>query len=323
MRAHTEMRALDSQLELISWWKSITGRTVAQGFIDSTRAKEYHAGMFVPSMTGDTFAQVESMRLDRSPTYFVSPPMADTIAWASRTWPGQHLQADDLPSEYGFVYLEKPVVVKDVHMRIIVVRAMSWGPAARENDPWHPAGVSVTFYSDISDPRDPESPGLMKMRERGKLPLLSMFHVSKWVWREHPPEIPRTEDQVEAEGGSDVPLSMHDWILAFWTIVQQEIVVMPRAHIPRGLMRRALRIAQAPEFGDVRVVLLRRAHKRGEEHDGEGQERLWSHRWLVRGHWRRLHAGTPEERLTWVMEHVKGPEHLPLILKDNIFSLRR
>jgi hypothetical protein len=51
----------------------------------------------------------------------------------------------------------------------------------------------------------------------------------------------------------------------------------------------------------------------------------WSHRWLVRGHWRK-HDGLGKDRdgdycvhgFTWVQDHEKGPEHLPLVKKTRI-----
>lgn len=53
----------------------------------------------------------------------------------------------------------------------------------------------------------------------------------------------------------------------------------------------------------------------------------WSHRFEVRGHWRRTAAlGKDREGIycvegyTWVREHVRGPEHVPLIKKTRVVS---
>lgn len=53
----------------------------------------------------------------------------------------------------------------------------------------------------------------------------------------------------------------------------------------------------------------------------------WSHRWLVRGHWRKI-SGLGKDRegqycikdFTWVKEHEKGPEDAPLISKVRIVT---
>lgn len=53
----------------------------------------------------------------------------------------------------------------------------------------------------------------------------------------------------------------------------------------------------------------------------------WSHRWEVRGHWRDI-VGLGKDRSgdycitnkTWVIDHVKGPEDLPLIRKTRVIN---
>lgn len=53
-----------------------------------------------------------------------------------------------------------------------------------------------------------------------------------------------------------------------------------------------------------------------------GGEIHWRHRWMVRGHWRAI-AGLGKDRegvygvsgQTWVTEHLKGPEELPVVKK--------
>lgn len=60
--------------------------------------------------------------------------------------------------------------------------------------------------------------------------------------------------------------------------------------------------------------------------DGSGSREIdWSHRFEVRGHWRRP-EGVGKDRegnycvegYTWVREHVRGPEHLPLVKKTRV-----
>ena len=56
----------------------------------------------------------------------------------------------------------------------------------------------------------------------------------------------------------------------------------------------------------------------------------WSHRWLVRGHWRRS-SGVGKNRLgeyvvhghTWVISHEKGPEEAELVAKKTRFVMAR
>ena len=53
----------------------------------------------------------------------------------------------------------------------------------------------------------------------------------------------------------------------------------------------------------------------------EGVE--WSHRWIVSGHWRRIIDKEGVPRMTWVRQHVKGPEHKPLVIKEKVIALDR
>jgi hypothetical protein len=44
----------------------------------------------------------------------------------------------------------------------------------------------------------------------------------------------------------------------------------------------------------------------------------------VRGHWRRPKGSALDApKSEWVSPYVKGPAHLPLIVKDKIFSLEQ
>lgn len=70
-------------------------------------------------------------------------------------------------------------------------------------------------------------------------------------------------------------------------------------------------------ISDVTTVTLRRQETRYQDRDDPGFVD-WSHRWLVRGHVRRL-----SDRQTWVRPHVKGPEDKPLVLKHRRYRLSR
>lgn len=72
-----------------------------------------------------------------------------------------------------------------------------------------------------------------------------------------------------------------------------------------------------------RIIYVVPKKERGLAIPGESREVDWSHRWEVRGHWRKLHdvKSLGKNRngdyevigYTWVDPHVKGPEDLPLI----------
>jgi hypothetical protein len=73
----------------------------------------------------------------------------------------------------------------------------------------------------------------------------------------------------------------------------------------------------------VAVVTLRRKTATGGSND-EAQEVEWSHRWVVRGHWRRQwHPRLQSHRPIWINEHVKGPDDKPLLVREKVITWRR
>jgi hypothetical protein len=89
---------------------------------------------------------------------------------------------------------------------------------------------------------------------------------------------------------------------------------------PSGLPRherRAIERTQAP----YRILDLRspdRPTASGDHHSVN-----WSHRWMVRGHWRNQAYGHGYElrRLTWIDPYIKGSENLPLDVRPDLFKL--
>jgi hypothetical protein len=116
------------------------------------------------------------------------------------------------------------------------------------------------------------------------------------------------------------------FLLALWSFMADEIVAPTKVDLPRSNMKRLDRsgrmMAEVPEDGALRIIHLRRYADDGEErgeYDPDAEAPMWSHRWYVRPHWRRLASG----RVTYVKGHIKGPEDRPLVLKNNIVAVRR
>lgn len=74
-----------------------------------------------------------------------------------------------------------------------------------------------------------------------------------------------------------------------------------------------------------RIVHVRPKKLQTDRVEGTTREIDWTHRWAVRGHWRKTpQLGKDREGnycmdgFTWVSEHVKGPEGAPLIAKTRL-----
>lgn len=135
-------------------------------------------------------------------------------------------------------------------------------------------------------------------------------------------------------------------IWSFFRLVSQRIPrtehVRPDRPTRRLLTRKPLLVTESVmEDGHVRLYTLRHEIPETERHEGDGEEVPWSHRWMVGAHWARrrvairddegniIGSTQGEEGVDWtyrrvyIRPHVKGPENLPLVLKDAVGILKR
>jgi hypothetical protein len=241
-----------------------------------------------------------------------------------------------LPTGVGFVYFDKPLVTMDVRGRHLKAHAILWGPAETTSG----TVTAVYWFNDIDDPDDlllahaqHENMTLDKLRQLGRLQL---FHVDL-IPPDHPigpMQIPidgEHEAQIAAEG--DVAHTPDNTVRAFVSylrLLSQTLVKVAPGVPDRAALKRATR-RRLP--GLVTTVTLRRVEYVGNETHNE-TEVEWSHRWLVRGHWRRQPCG-PEHPLAepdghggfvaiiYINPYIKGPEDKPLHLSNKVYDLSR
>jgi hypothetical protein len=124
------------------------------------------------------------------------------------------------------------------------------------------------------------------------------------------------EDQIEAEHHE-----MKTWALVLrccWLLMQQRIAVEAVQQPDRASERR-LRRANKP-IDPVRVISLRQP----EHHGGPGGDRIYHHRWVVRGHWRKQWYPSQERNVPiWITPYVKGPDGAPLLAGEKVYAWRR
>lgn len=72
---------------------------------------------------------------------------------------------------------------------------------------------------------------------------------------------------------------------------------------------------------DVTVITLRREASTTPSQETDIE---WSHRWLVRGHWRnQWYPSIKQHRKRYVPKYIKGPVDKPLIIKTRVFEFNR
>lgn len=106
---------------------------------------------------------------------------------------------------------------------------------------------------------------------------------------------------------------------AFMTLLTlQELLAEPVVrYVPPTMARGAMRRPKAADPNAIAILTLRNVVPR--DPNPEPVAVPWSHRWEVRGHWRRLRSGIR----TWVRPHVKGPDDKPLIRKRKVYRVSR
>jgi hypothetical protein len=251
---------------------------------------------------------------------------------------GEILTADTAPTDTGVLLLPEPVYQRDPTGRFHSLGAVTWhqfppSPARRRST----AGWVIAGWADLGDPHDPQSSAVRAgiaadpraANRFGPYVLVDLDVV--------PIGDPLPERTRAGLDGVDV-----DWqtapdgryvidvadahcppctalAYAFWRICTQPLATVARPPLDRPARRRA---ARARVAHDTRVVMLRRTSPIGEPGDGEAK---WHYRvrFMVRGHWRRLHDKQGQPYRVWINAYIKGPDGAPLLAGEKVTVLAR
>lgn len=283
--------------------------------------------------------------LDTAHTFHVTAEMVDVATVMGADLEGYPLRESDLPAERGLVLLDEPLLWWDYDVRMewaemgqIPLRGILWTTTdhvgiVEDNEPQGDhRGISywclidIDGFSDLMEERnlaDGNDPLPMpEFRGMGLLPIDWLAWAFDYPWRQ------RSQDEGPTSGSSTAQSwhvgEIRKFVASLFLLMQQEVAV-DRVRLDRPTRRRwqASRL-DVPEDYLLSVVRLRRTYGDAPEApDGERAEGRYSHRWLVRPHWRRIHKGTPDERAVYVRGHIKGPEDAPLVTKRKVTTLER
>lgn len=297
-------------------------------------AYEKWGAMFQPARTAREYAQVLARQLAQARTYQVSSRMVDAVdAIYEKTGSEAYsFQAEDVPWPSGFVYLDKPVSLRDRWGKTAMNRALSWNlEVARiqgTKDPGRPAVriVCWSWWDDRDEYWTPETGERMRQLMNG----LSFAH--SVILPFDTPYRPLTERREAGIQFDDVAR----WLHALWLVMESEIVTHRRASdVERHVAKRA---QKSLNHKDVTVVVLRRSMAKELEEGEPGHRYIdWTHRWVVQGFWRhqrkQTHHAAPDQfrehcvvcgiRISWVRPHLRGPSDKPLQVKPQLYKLTR
>jgi hypothetical protein len=325
---------LDVQVDLLRWMRSQLGQRYAEYFVDSLRSER---NWKVPPEHWRELWDDECHTLDTATTYWASEGVVGLTSNASKTMPDEPLRADDLPSPSGFVWFDRPLYMTDIHQKTVAVRVIVWSPVVASVDEstgtaYTTPSVLLRLYTDNRDPIDEQ------MRESPVTDLLhpyTLYHFVYWSFGE-------AADWFLQQGGTNVDgspytydafesltiaqNSMHEaakWLQTFWAFCRQKIVLQHQQRADRPTAKRFLR-GSSREDPDVQIVTLRRELEQSVEKSDAEHDVMWTHRWVVDGHWRnQWYPSIGEHRAKYIAPYVKGPDDRPLIIKDKVYKVNR
>jgi hypothetical protein len=254
----------------------------------------------------------------------------------------------EAPTLTGFVYIEGGLPIRELRGRTELAHWLIWGPATA-SDPRDRKPYPVIAFWMFNDTLEPDEvaqdmePGMLD----GLKPLVGRFlfqgadvlterqrlgPMRREISQESLDQL-RTGDKHRRDYGEVPPIperaedvwftNSSRYLVALWDLLNEEVGVVSHgdARLDRAVVRRAKRM-NLP--GRVTVVKLRRAKYVDTDYLGE-RHVDWSHRWLVRGHWRNQACGpgrTQRQRI-WIPSHIKGPEDKPLVQSEKVYRLDR
>lgn len=303
----------DALLECYLFYNGERGRSFAEGFARSLAASDPDA-IGPGSLWRRLPDRVEAMAFNAEPIY-VEPEMMTVVHHAVEGFKPEPLQATDLITQTGFLYLPEPMVMADVHGRTVSTRAFLWAPltarvrVAGKDEVGEPTdGILLATLHRVGD-RDDYSFEKGDPKAHGLTPdTMLLGHVTPWLFGE----------AHESAGEGDIHPVLH-LLQTLWRLMAQTITMKVDTRGPRDARKRAYR-AGFPER-NLTVVRLRRPRQESDP-DREVNEVPWSHRWLVSGHWRnQFFPSLGIHRQIWISPFIKGPADLPLeIRRTRVFE---
>jgi hypothetical protein len=316
-------------------------------------------GMFRPSVpydeSGDALRKYFAQHMAMSLPFYVDPRMTALVTAAAESMPSDSvLRPEDLPATHGFLLVPNGLSEIDLRGQLLIHNVVVWFQRA--------GGVDLWFLSNKYEERDMVNHRhLQEFGEEG-MRAMPQFTAAVYTRIEFghgvpmslgstkvlPPEItatmhvetnPKTGavttmwgegyDLNEWIGGAMEirPNGVVAWIIAMWRLMQQTIVDVRSEPVERSLRKAAIK--RRMKQHDVTVIALRKRKRTAGE--GPEQEIEWSHRHLRRGHWRKTWVGPRDGEIgvdryqtpVYIHPTIVGPEHLPLLVRDHVYSLER
>jgi len=295
------------------------------------------------NITAQRFTDMVHETLTLAESYYVDPPMHALVGAAAESWPDDEpIDVADFPTDQGWMWMPGAgLVALDVRGQLLHCNALSWDRRGNEvtliwwaHKRWDPPPVRASnpeawermpmvtpwhvFTMTIGKPL-PQSLQMgtvlpwevsQEIRYARTEQGYAMYFPQGWTPEQMTPSLRR--DDVAA------------WLISALRIMQTTLASVERQGLPANVRRNLRRHPHRLRQTAVTVIQLRRRAGSGET--GEG--RVYSHRWLRRGHWRKQWYGSErngDRRQVRIYIHptLCGPEGAPVILRGHVQALTR
>lgn len=264
--------------------------------------------------------------------YRVTEDMCSLVEWAASQLDGSdRFSLDMVPTGCGIVRFDKPLPLKDVRGRTMLIHWAMWGPigaAGVDTFGRQVPTLGMWFWNDLDAPDEVATIDFARHGREETLALCGRWGfvgsevavAGQKVGTQMTDISEETAARILAEG--DIPSEFTNplrYMMALWMLLDQTITDVSEEHVRNGSRKQAIRKGIP---GRVSVVQLRRIA--GARSAGESLVE-WSHRWIVRGHWKWQPCGEGRKSRVriWINPYVKGPEDKPLVQTEKVYSLQR
>ena len=221
-------------------------------------------------------------------------------------------------------------------VKFVPVSAVSWSMATvpvssyatGRQEILHKPGVVIMLWTNMEDVRSVFEQVSGTKLEKAYFPIYPLSYASAafggWFIAEtgltHPDEDASTYydgDSAFSAAEATAVVLVH----TLWAMLEERIFVSAKQSMSSKYMKMMRRLNMN---ANVSVINLRQIEY-VDGYDGNMNHLIdWSHRWRVRGHYRRItDRVTGEQKLVWVRAHIKGPEEKPLRDTEKINALLR
>lgn len=248
----------------------------------TTRAAEPPAGPEGRDDDDPICSAIQLHAANQAVIVWVAPEMCVLAEAAWRCAPKLAMRVSEVPWPYGFMVLGSPITVDDGEDVHVVDRVL-WGRSRLHGEPcmW--------------------SSSVELSRVNGSDAAIYMI-----------PNVV-TDGEVAVDDFNRLMMTM-------WTLAMQRVAVVADGHPARPVRRYLVRLGRSDLGSKLRVITLRRPTVNGNHDATDDCPTVWSHQWLVDGHWReQWYPSADEHRPIWINAHIKGPPDKPLVLNKKLY----